>query len=208
MVGNNANYAALMVDVDGVLVCGRPSNGRPWASDLEDDLGLSVPDLQREFFIPHWNEIVLGRSPLVDHLQPALARIAPHLSYDDFISYWFKNDARINIELLEELHQQREAGKKVYLATNQEHVRAAYLIEVLGLVRHCDGIYYSAALGSRKPDRAFFEQVAARSGFQSDQLLLIDDAPANVVAARACGRNAIEWQEGSSLSGALTEIET
>ncbi|MCQ1781479.1 HAD-IA family hydrolase [Neorhizobium galegae] len=119
----------------------------------------------------------------------------------------FENDARLNIELLEELHQQREAGKKVYLATNQEHVRAAYLIEVLGLGRHCDGMYYSAALGSRKPDRAFFEQVAALAGLQSDQLLLVDDTPANVVAARACGWNAIEWRKGSSLSAALTEIE-
>jgi putative hydrolase of the HAD superfamily len=197
-----------MVDVDGVLVCGRPSDGRPWASTIEDDLGFSVADLQREFFIPHWNEIVIGRCGLADHLRPVLANIAPQLSYDDFIAYWFENDARLNIELLEELRQQRDAGKKVYLATNQEHVRAAYLVEVLGLRRYCDGIYYSAALGCRKPDRAFFEEVAALSGFSAQQLLLVDDTPANITAARASGWNAVQWLEGSSLSATLAKLQS
>lgn len=103
---------ALMIDVEGVLVCGRPSDGRPWASTIEDDLGLSVAALQQEFFSPYWNEIVLGRAAPVDHLKPVLAKIAPHLPYDDFIAYWFENDARLNIKLLEELRQQRKAGKE------------------------------------------------------------------------------------------------
>lgn len=200
-----SSIRALMIDVDGVLVCGRPSDGRPWASTIEDDLGLSVADLQREFFSPHWNEIVLGQAALVDHLKPALARMAPHLSCDDFIAYWFENDARLNTELLEELRQQREAGIRIYLATNQEHVRAAHLVEALGLGSHCDGIYYSAALGSRKPDRAFFEKVAALSGLRPDQLLLIDDTPANIVAAQACGWDAVQWTEGSSLTAVLAD---
>lgn len=200
--------SALMVDVDGVLVCGRPSDGRPWASTIEDDLAFSVADLQREFFIPHWNEIVIGRRGLADDLKPALERIAPHLSYDAFIAYWFENDGRLNTELLEELRQKRNAGRKVYLATNQEHVRAAHLVEVLGLGRHCDGIYYSAALGCRKPDHAFFERAAALSGLPAEQLLLIDDTPANITAARASGWNAVQWLEGSSLSGTLAKLQS
>lgn len=200
--------SALMVDVDGVLVCGRPSDGRPWASTIEGDLGISAADLKREFFIPHWNEVVIGRSGLADRLKPALAKIAPHLSYDELIAYWFENDARINTDLLEEIGQQRDAGKRVYLATNQEHVRAAHLVEVLGLGRHCDGIYYSAALGCRKPDHAFFEQVATLSRLPAEQLLLVDDTPANITAARASGWNAVQWLEGSSLSAALAKLQS
>jgi putative hydrolase of the HAD superfamily len=199
---------AFMVDVDGVLVGGRPSDGRPWSSTIEADLGFTVSALQREFFIPHWNEIVIGRHGLVEYLKPALANIAPHVSCDDFIAYWFENDARLNNELLEELHLQRDAGKKIYLATNQEHLRAAHLIEQLGLGQHCDGIYYSAALGCRKPDHAFFERAAALSGFPPEQLLLIDDTPANVLAAKASGWKAIEWMKGSSLSASLSGLKT
>lgn len=199
---------ALLVDVDGVLVCGRPSDGRPWASTMEADLGLRVADLQREFFIPYWNDIVIGRHGLEERLKPTLARIAPDVSYEDFIAYWFENDARLNVELLEELRQRRNFGTRIYLATNQEHLRAAHLIDRLGLGHHIDGIYYSAALGCRKPDRAFFHKVGTLSGFQPEQLLLIDDTPANVSAARALGWKAIEWVNGSSLSAELSKLQS
>nr|WP_234826482.1 HAD-IA family hydrolase [Sinorhizobium meliloti] len=68
-------------------------------------------------------------------------------------------------------------------------------------------MYYSAALGSRKPDQAFFKQVAALSGLRPDQLLLVDDPPANIDAARLCGWNAIHWQRGSMLFARLAAIE-
>lgn len=197
----------LMIDVDGVLVCGRPSDGKPWASSIESDLGFSVEDLQREFFAPHWNDIVIGRCNLIDHLKPALARIAPHVSYDEFTAYWFENDARLNVGLLAELEEQRGAGKKVYLATNQEHARAAYLMGELGLENHCDGIFYSAAMGCRKPAREFFAKAGALAKLASSQLLLVDDTLANVIAASASGWNAAHWSAGSLLSDALSKFE-
>ncbi len=197
----------LMVDVDGVLVCGRPSDGQSWASALPEDLGISLEDLQCEFFRPHWSEIVIGQAELPDRLEPVLARIAPHLSCDEFIGYWFENDARLNIELLEELDRQRSAGMPVWLATNQEHLRAAYLMDVLALAGRCDGICYSAAMGCRKPEAAFFEKAAARSGLPAEHLLLIDDTSANVVAAQAAGWYAAEWREGSSLAAVLAAFE-
>jgi hypothetical protein len=52
------------------------------------------------------------------------------------LAYWFENDARLNIELLEQLRQQRAAWKRVYLPSNREHVRASDLIEQLSLGRH------------------------------------------------------------------------
>jgi putative hydrolase of the HAD superfamily len=52
----------LMVDVDGVLVHGRPADGLPLFTYLERDLGLAAPLLQREFFKPYWVGIVTARS--------------------------------------------------------------------------------------------------------------------------------------------------
>lgn len=43
-----------MVDVDGVLITGRPSDGQHWAYCLEDDLGVRQSDLQAAFFAPYW----------------------------------------------------------------------------------------------------------------------------------------------------------
>lgn len=186
---------------------GAPPTAAPWASSLESDLGVSVADLQQAFFTPYWSEIVVGKAALEDYLRPALATIAPHICYEKFVAYWFANDALLNNELLDELSRQRRFGRKVFLATNQEHLRAAHLLEQLALKDHIDGIYYSAALGCRKPDRSFFEKVATHSGFSPKQLLLADDTLANVVAAQSAGWKAMLWAENASaatLSDALS----
>lgn len=191
---------ALMVDVDGVVVCGRPSGNPNWAADIEDDLGISVADLQREFFIPHWNDIVIGQADLIDRLSPVLARLAQGVGAEDFIDYWFSNDSRLDDMLLTELADYRQSGLRIYLATNQEHLRARYIMEMLGLGRYVDGIFYSAALGSKKPERAFFEKAQSRSGFEPSALLLIDDNAENVEAAKSAGWNALVWSGKEALS--------
>jgi putative hydrolase of the HAD superfamily len=198
---------ALMVDVDGVLIGGRPADGKPWATNLESDLGVVREDLQREFFRPYWGKIVIGQAGLREHLEPVLQRIAPATSYDDFLAYWFENDALLNRRLLEELRLERLSGTRVYLATNQEHTRAAYLAEKVGLQNHCDGIFYSAAIGHKKPESDFFDKVAARVGLPPEQLALIDDTRENVVAARQAGWGAIEWGSESSLSSVLAQLK-
>jgi putative hydrolase of the HAD superfamily len=189
---------ALMVDVDGVLVCGRPEDGRPWQTSIEDDLGFTSDALQEAFFAAHWDDIVLGRAGLMDHLPTALERIAPHVSPGTFVSYWFERDSRLVASVLAELSLARSGGIRVYLATNQEHLRAAYLMETLGLAEHADGMFYSARLGAKKPDLAFFAKVQAAVGLRGDEILLIDDSRQNVEAALEAGWRALHWTAGSS----------
>lgn len=40
----------LMLDVDGVLVTGRPSDGRSWYAELQNDLGIDIEWLRSAFF--------------------------------------------------------------------------------------------------------------------------------------------------------------
>jgi putative hydrolase of the HAD superfamily len=105
-----------MVDVDGVLVSGRPEDGRPWSVSLEEDLGLSPHILQREFFESHWNEIVLGRVALMDALPSILARIAPHIIPEQLVAYWFRNDSRLDRRLIGDFARIRGTGMRIYLA--------------------------------------------------------------------------------------------
>lgn len=193
----------LMIDVDGVLVRGRPSDGRPHFSDLEADLGLPLHRLQERFFVPHWADIVTGRQPLEPVLATVLAEIAPHLAPRTLIDYWFANDSRIDRPLLDAIVVERRAGRRVFLATNQEHLRAAYLMEELGLGLHVDGIVHSAALGHRKPSRAFYEGATERVKEIPSQIVLVDDTSDNVVAAREFGWRAVHWTEGMDLATAL-----
>lgn len=71
---------ALMLDVDGVLVDGRPEDGRHWQTSLEKDLGFTADKLHEHFFTPHRDNIVVGRAGLIEHLTTALQEIDASLS--------------------------------------------------------------------------------------------------------------------------------
>jgi putative hydrolase of the HAD superfamily len=189
---------ALMVDVDGVLVDGRPEDGRQWHTSVEEDIGFAADTLHEQFFAPYWEDIVLGRAGLMESLTTALQKIAPHVSAATFIAYWFARDSRLDARLLQELSLVRSAGTRVYLATNQEHLRAAYLMEDLGLGEQVDGIFYSARLGARKPDLEFFAKVQAAVGLRGEEMLLIDDSRQNIEAAVKAGWQALHWTRHSS----------
>ena len=195
----------LMLDVDGVVVTGRPADGLPWWTDLLTDLKLTKTALREAFFGPHWAQIVTGEAELMTHLRPALERIAPDLTAETLRDYWFAHDARLNEALLAQVAALREAGWAVHLATNQEHHRAKDLWHRLGLKTHADSLIYSARLGVAKPDRAFFDRAARTVGAPPETLTLIDDSAANVVGARAAGWRAAQWQPGADLARTLAQ---
>lgn len=190
---------ALMVDVDGVLVHGRPEDGLHWSTSLQEDLGLHPNDLHREFFAVHWEDVVAGRACLEESLGMVLDRIAPSLTAGQLIAYWFERDSRLDQRLLQELATIRAMGIGVQLATNQEHRRAQYLMDVVGLRDYVDGIQYSAGLGARKPFGEFYDRATATLGLPADQLLLVDDSMENIRAAETAGWKACHWTGGKSL---------
>lgn len=196
-----------MLDVDGVLVCGRPHDGAHLFTDLQSDLGISLDDLRREFFTPRWEAIVTGQKPLVPELSEVLARIAPAVSAETLIEYWFRNDSRIEAAVLNDVAGLRRNGDRVFLATNQEHMRASYLMNELSLASAVDGIFYSAALGHRKPARAFFASVTESVACAPSQIVFIDDTEANVIAARDYGWNAAHWVSGMRLADVVAAYD-
>lgn len=182
---------ALMVDVDGVVVIQPDVHG--WSTHLERDLGLAPARLQAAFFASHFGDIIHGRAALRDRLSPVLAQIAPHLSAETLISYWFERDAHLDHGLLAQVDALRAEGLEAHLATIQEHERADYLWTQLGLRDHFDAIHYAAELGWAKPAAEFFRACEARSGFAPDQIFFIDDKAANVDAAKALGWHGAVW---------------
>ncbi|KAA0699181.1 HAD family hydrolase [Neorhizobium sp. P12A] len=193
---------ALMVDVDGVLVHGRPADGLPYFTYLERDLGLTREMLQQAFFKPYWADIVTGREQIEPRLKSVLDRIAPNITPETLMDYWFENDSRLDRQLLEGLVEYRNKGVTLFLATNQEHRRAAYLMERLGLSEYFDGIFYSAALGHKKPSEDFFRIATERSGYERHEIAFIDDSVENIDAAQRFGWNALHWTSGMTLETA------
>lgn len=195
---------ALMVDVDGVVVVSGGPGG--WARDMEADLGLTRAALAEHFFAPHWNDVVLGRAGLHERLAPVLRRIAPHLTSQQLAAYWFEKDSVLDHRLLDDLAAVRARGVELHLATVQEHLRADYLWTRLGLNERFDAMHYAADIGAKKPDPAFFAAVMGRTGFAPADLLLIDDSPRNVDAAKAAGWAAVLWDGTQRLAKVLAPI--
>lgn len=190
----------LMVDVDGVLINGRPVDGLPPFTQAERDLCLDPAKLQQNFFAVHWSDIVTGHKPIEPSLQAALTEIAPHLGVEEVLRYWFENDSRLDERLLEDLALLRASGTKIHLATNQEHRRAEWLMQHPALAGRFDGIFYSAALGHKKPERAFFEMATQGVG--------ADPAEANIEAALRYGWMAVQWLPGMSLQTVVAEVRS
>lgn len=198
-----AMIKCLMLDVDGVLVDGRPSDGQSWYVGLLKDLEISSDTLVDEFFQREWADIVVGKKDLLPTLTMTLERVAPHIRAADLISYWFKMDARVISQVLADCRIARHHGIPIFLTTNQEHLRAEYLTETMRLSDEVDGIIYSAKVGYRKPQPAFYDRAASIAGYDPSELLLVDDTLANVEGARLRGWQAVHWNETKSLSDIL-----
>lgn len=181
----------LMVDVDGVVVVHPEPGG--WATHLERDLGLSKAALQAAFFEPHFGEVIHGRATLRERLAPVLAEIAPHLTCDELCAYWFREDGHLDHGLLDQLAALRGQGIALHLATVQEHERAAYLWNQMGLKDRFDAMHYAAELGHAKPAPEFYAAIEARAGYAPADIFFIDDKAANVEAAQARGWAAAVW---------------
>jgi putative hydrolase of the HAD superfamily len=183
----------LFLDVDGVLINGRPSDGRNWAHDIQKDLGIDPKLLDEHFFSKHWSKIVTGQMGLRDALQESLPKIWPSASVEALLTYWFENDARLDTDLLSQVATVRANGVSVFLATNQEHLRASHLMNELGLSQHVDGMIYSAAVAAKKPEVAFYAACERVAGCAPSEAILVDDTLANIGAARKSGWRALHW---------------
>lgn len=196
----------LMLDVDGVVVTGRSSDGAHWSTGLEQDLGVSLTRLQEMFFRPHWSDIVLGTQDLRSVLHRCWPDLRCDVSVDEFLTYWFETDARLDHQLLADVAELCEAGLTVCFATNQEHLRAQFLWNDLGLKDHGAMMLYSADLGVKKPDADFYAACEKRCGFSKSQVVFIDDTPANVESANAAGWNAAIWTGEDRLSDLVDRL--
>lgn len=192
-----------MLDVDGVLVSGRPQDGHIWTHELSSDLGIEPELLIQEFFKREWQDVVTGKRDLHPTLALSLKRLGSIVTAEELISYWFEMDSRIVQSVLTDCRMAREWGHQVYLATNQEHLRVQYLMGAMGLQDEVDGIVYSAEAGFQKPLHGFFSYAASVTGRKPNEMLLVDDTLANIDGAKKAGWLAIHWDGKQQLSDIL-----
>jgi putative hydrolase of the HAD superfamily len=194
-----SNLDAIVFDFDGVLNRNYDSDGFVWARALMADHGLDVTDFRTALFDAHFADIVAGAVDLRTKLEHLLPTLGCATAAGDFIDYWFERDLTPCADLLGLLAEIKTTGLRCVIGTNNERHRTAFIWERL-LKDRVDGIYASGLMGVAKPDPGFFHAIQADLGCaDAARLLLVDDIPANVAAARAAGWQAIQYGDYTQL---------
>lgn len=196
----------LALDVDGVIIDGFPK--ARWDVDMEADLGITREEVTKHFFAPHWQGIMLGKTHMMPVLADALLAIGTAVSAQEFVDYWHGKDANVRQDVIEAaLVWKSRVGGKVVLATNQEHVRARYLWEVLCFQDHFDEMVASCRIGAAKPEANYFVKADAVIGRLPNQsVIFLDDLEDNVATANAHGWQAHLVSKAAEAAGMIARL--
>ncbi len=191
---------AVVFDVDGVLIHGyhsRPELQRRWDENLLADLGVDPDRFRDEFIFDIFiKKVIVGKTALVDALDRRLPSLGYKGSSMSFAHYWMSHDSQLDHQLLDDIRRLKARDDvRLFIATNQDHMRAQWLWFTLGLNELFEDIFYSARAGIRKPEKAFFDFAAARMGEQSQMPLFFDDTPKVVEGARDYGWETVLYND-------------
>jgi 2-haloacid dehalogenase len=101
------------------------------------------------------------------------------------------------------LHRLKAAGRPVHALSNFAADKFALARERHDFLDAFDVAVISGHVGAVKPDRRIYEILFERAGAEPEDLLFIDDSPANVRASEAAGMPAIHFRPGVDLEREL-----
>ena len=70
---------------------------------------------------------------------------------------------------------------------------------------HFDALVLSHEIGMRKPSPRIYEHCLSLAGCSASECVFVDDLPANIDAARACGWHGIVYRPGNELRRQLAD---
>mgnify|MGYP006273645163 CR=1 FL=1 len=198
----------ILFDVDGVLIHGfhtQPELQHRWSQNLHNDFGIPEDLFTQEFIQgPFINEVLIGQKSLYAALRKTLPELGYGGSTQEFIDYWLKNDSKMNYDLQQKIQTLKNSGNfRMFIATNQEHERARYLMDDLCFNRYFEDIFYSARIGYLKPEQDYYDFINKTLPESKFPPIFFDDSPHNVDVARANGWDAYIYNSNDDLQSCM-----
>ena len=180
-------------DFDGVLNRGFEGGFFLWQQGFEADLGVSAEVFTAYMFgSGRFEDVLIGKRDLLDLLEDWIAaERVPHPAAQ-VLDYWLQKDAHPDPQVMDWLARSPCPG---VIATNNEAHRARFIWDKMGFSTRMQHIFASGPMGVRKPESAFFAQIEDWANLPPGEILLIDDAEKNIVAAMARGWQAFHFTE-------------
>lgn len=178
----------ILFDVDGVVIdSDRFSVQYQKGHDVSNDEMLP-------FFKGEFQDCLVGKADLAEVVKPWLSKWKWTGTVDELLQFWFKCQSNIDQRVIGVIGRLREMGIKCCIVTNQEKYRTRYMEKDLGFGELFDRVFSSADVGSKKPEREFYEFVLNEIGNEHDilphEILFFDDSEGHVVEAKKLGIDA------------------
>lgn len=195
----------ILFDVDGVLIHGyhaKPSLQHCWDETIETDLGIDRDHFKTHFIFKDFvKKVIIGQLDLKQALETYLPTIGFHQDPQIVIDYWMEHDTKVNHDLIEKINiLKKNKENRLFIATNQEHNRARYLMDNLGFGNYFEDIFYAAKIGSLKPSVEFFTYIQDRLPQSNYPPILFDDTQKIIDAANDFGWQAYQYDTVADLN--------
>ena len=175
--------SVLVLDMDGVVIQSEEVFSVRFSKKYHIQLDEVVYFFKNEF-----QRCLVGKSDLKVEIKKYFKKWNYTGTVDEILEFWFFGECKINKEVLGVVNKLRKKGVKVYLATNNEKYRIAYLSETIGLKDHFDEIYSSSGFGVGKPDLEFFKiLLKAIKTEDPSNVYFVDDSEENIKGAKLTG---------------------
>ncbi|MFI6761315.1 HAD family hydrolase [Micromonospora sp. NPDC050417] len=193
----------LLLDIDGVLQFPRPEFAAAIERDYRWRHGYLAfqDDLFRD---PAYLRSLAGDGDFLDVADRVLAEHVDGLTGSVFLDRWLGGNIQLNQALLDVIP--RLGIERVYLASNQESRRGAYVEQLYRGQRWLAGAFLSHRVGHRKPDTRYFDHILRTVDRAPAECLFVDDNAACVAAATTVGINGIRFVDNRSLMSELASL--
>lgn len=193
-------YQAALFDLDGVLVDTAEAHFQAW-KEIADELGLPFDRKKNERLrgVPRLEslEIILEDLPRKPENWQDLAR-RKNERYVEMIQQITPSDLLPGVDLL--LRRLREGGVKIALGSSSKNARA--VLASLEIERFFDAIIDGHGFVNAKPAPDVFLNGAAALNIPPAECVVVEDAPAGILAAKAAGMFAVGIARDEDLPGA------
>lgn len=158
------------------------------------------------FFKNEFQPCLIGKADLKEKIKPYLIKWGWKNTVEDFLSYWFDAEHKIDQRVVEIIYKLKQSGMKCYLATNQEKYRTEYLRIQMKFNSIFDQVFSSAEIGYRKPQPEFFYKVMTEIGLRKEEVQFWDDTEKNILGAKEFGLDAKLYQSFEEFQTEMTKL--
>lgn len=171
------------MDVDGVVV--RPRH-KYFSEKYSEEHGVPLSEIL-PFFKGEYKKAARGEESIKEVLPAYLSKWGWNGTVDEFLSYWFRGERTLDVNVLDTVRQLRKDGTKVYLVSDNEKERANYVMNVVGLKKEFDGAFFSYELGYTKDEPVFFQKIIDKLKVKPADVEYWDDDSKNAAVAESVG---------------------